>query len=121
RMASFRRSRARSARPWRTRLLLCAENLGKTFGGVRALEGVGLSIAPAAVHAVIGPNGAGKTTLLNVLSGMCRADTGSISLGKEDLSGKPPHAFAAAGVGRTFQNLQVFMNMTALENVTAGR
>ena len=69
-------------------MLLRAENLGKRFGGVSALEGVSLSLAPAAVHAVIGPNGAGKTTLLNVLSGVYRADTGTIFLGAEDL----PHA-----------------------------
>ena len=102
-------------------MLLRAENLGKRFGGVSALEGVSLSLAPAAVHAVIGPNGAGKTTLLNVLSGVYRADTGTIFLGAEDLSGKRPHEFAAAGIARTFQNLQVFMNMSALENVMTGR
>jgi branched-chain amino acid transport system ATP-binding protein len=102
-------------------LPLFAENLTKAFGGVRAIEGVSLSLTPAAVHAVIGPNGAGKTTLLNVLSGIYRADAGVIFLGEENLSHKQPHQFASAGIGRTFQNLQVFMNMTALENVMAGR
>jgi branched-chain amino acid transport system ATP-binding protein len=102
-------------------LLLRAESLAKSFGGVRAIEGVSLSVRPATVHAVIGPNGAGKTTLLNILSGIYRPDAGKITLGDENVTSKPPHAFAVAGIGRTFQNLQVFMNMTALENVMAGR
>ncbi len=102
-------------------MLLRAENLSRRFGGVSALEGVGLEIARGAVHAVIGPNGAGKTTLLNVLSGVYRPDSGRIRLEDEDLAGRPVHAFAAAGIGRTFQNLQIFFNMSALENVMVGR
>ncbi|MGE5640831.1 MAG: ABC transporter ATP-binding protein [Clostridia bacterium] len=102
-------------------MLLRAENLSRRFGGVSALEGVDLELARGAVHAVIGPNGAGKTTLLNVLSGVYRAHSGRIRLEGEDLASRPPHAFAAAGIGRTFQNLQVFFNMSALENVMAGR
>jgi branched-chain amino acid transport system ATP-binding protein len=101
-------------------LLLRAENLSKRFGGVRAVEGVDLAIAPGAVHSVIGPNGAGKTTLLNLLSGIYRPDEGKIFLEQREISSLPPHRFAAAGIGRTFQNLQVFMNMSALENVMAG-
>jgi branched-chain amino acid transport system ATP-binding protein len=88
---------------------------------VSALEGVDLALARGVVHAVIGPNGAGKTTLINILSGVYRPDTGSIVLGDADLTSRAPHEFAAAGVSRTFQNLQVFFNMTALENVMAGR
>jgi len=102
-------------------LLLRAENLSRRFGGVRALEAVDLELAAGAVHAVIGPNGAGKTTLLNVLSGIYRPDAGLIEFNKENLSGRAPHEFAAAGIARTFQNLQVFFNMSALENVMAGR
>jgi len=102
-------------------LLLRAEDLSKRFGGVTALETVDLEIERGAVHAVIGPNGAGKTTLLNLLSGVYRPDGGEIRLEGEDLTGRPPHEFAAAGVSRTFQNLQVFFNMTVLENVMAGR
>jgi branched-chain amino acid transport system ATP-binding protein len=102
-------------------LLLRAQNLGKHFGGVTALEGVDLALARGAVHAVIGPNGAGKTTLLNVLSGIYRPDSGSISFQDQDLTGKSPHQFASSGISRTFQNLQIFFNMTVLENVMTGR
>jgi branched-chain amino acid transport system ATP-binding protein len=102
-------------------LLLRAEDLGKRFGGIAALEAVDLDLSGGAVHAIIGPNGAGKTTLLNVLSGIYRADSGSILFDGAELTGKAPHEFAAAGVSRTFQNLQVFFNMTALENVMTGR
>jgi len=102
-------------------LLLRAENLTKRFGGVAALEAVSLGLEPGAVHAVIGPNGAGKTTLLNVLSGIYKPDSGTIFLDEGEITSLPPHRFAQAGVGRTFQNLQVFFNMTVLENVMAGR
>ena len=101
-------------------MLLRAENLSRRFGGVTALEAVDLALARDAVHAVIGPNGAGKTTLLNVLSGIYRPDSGEIRLGETSLAGRAPHEFAAAGIARTFQNLQVFFNMSALENVMAG-
>jgi branched-chain amino acid transport system ATP-binding protein len=102
-------------------LLLRARGLGKHFGGVAALEGIDLGLARGAVHAIIGPNGAGKTTLLNILSGIYQPDSGSIFLENQELTRKRPHEFAAAGVSRTFQNLQVFLNMTALENVMTGR
>jgi branched-chain amino acid transport system ATP-binding protein len=102
-------------------LLLCAENLTKRFGGVAAVDGVGFELERGAVHAVIGPNGAGKTTLLNMLSGIYKPDSGTIRLQGIDLTGSDPHEFARAGISRTFQNLQVFFNMTVLENVMAGR
>ena len=102
-------------------MLLHAENLGKRFGGVSALEAIDLALERGAVHALIGPNGAGKTTLLNILSGIYRPDGGEIFMEERNLTGKEPHEFAAAGVSRTFQNLQVFFNMTALENVMTGR
>jgi branched-chain amino acid transport system ATP-binding protein len=101
-------------------MLLRAENLSKRFGGVHAVRAVGLEIAAGAVHSIIGPNGAGKTTLLNMLSGIYRPDEGSIVFNASSLTGRQPHEFAAAGIARTFQNLQVFMNMSALENVMAG-
>ena len=101
-------------------MLLRAANLTKRFGGVHALQELDLEIAPGAVHSIIGPNGAGKTTLLNLLSGIYRADEGRIFLEERELSSLPAHEFAAAGIGRTFQNLQVFLNMSALENVMAG-
>ena len=101
-------------------MLLRAENLSKRFGGVHAVQAVDFEVAPGAVQSIIGPNGAGKTTLLNLLSGIYRPDEGSIDFNFVPLTGKPPHVFAAAGIGRTFQNLQIFFNMSALENVMAG-
>jgi len=101
--------------------LLAVENVSKAFGGVHAIEDVSFGISPRAVHSIIGPNGAGKTTLLNMLTGIYVPDSGSIRLAGRELRGEPAHCFAAAGIGRTFQNLQVFFNMTALENVMTGR
>ncbi|MFO1221651.1 MAG: ABC transporter ATP-binding protein [Burkholderiaceae bacterium] len=101
--------------------LLQVENVGKSFGGVRAVEGVSFAIQRGAVHSIIGPNGAGKTTLLNLLSGLNAPDAGRVTLDGVDVTGAPPHRLAAAGLGRTFQNLQVFFNMSALENVMVGR
>jgi len=101
--------------------LLAVTGLGKSFGGVRAVDGIDLAIGHGAVHSIIGPNGAGKTSLINMLSGVYRPDAGSIRLESRELAGEPAHGFAAAGIARTFQNLQVFFNMTALENVMTGR
>jgi branched-chain amino acid transport system ATP-binding protein len=101
--------------------LLVIEKLSKSFGGVRAIDDVSFEIRRGAVHSIIGPNGAGKTTLLNLLTGVYVPDAGRIRLDGRDITGLGPHQFAAAGIGRTFQNLQVFFNMTALENVMTGR
>ena len=101
--------------------LLAVQGLEKSFGGVKAIGGVDLRFERGAVHSIIGPNGAGKTSLINMLSGIYRPDRGSITLEGQELAGQPAHRFAAAGIGRTFQNLQVFFNMTALENVMTGR
>ena len=100
--------------------MLRAVSLAKRFGGVRAVQDVTLEIEPGAVHSIIGPNGAGKTTLLNLLSGIEQPDLGEILFDGNVLTGAPQHRFAAAGIGRTFQNLQIFFNMSALENVMAG-
>ena len=91
------------------------------FGGVRALDAVGLTVGRGQVFSIIGPNGAGKTTLLNMLTGIYRPSAGRIWVEAHELTGRTPHEFAAAGVGRTFQNLQIFFNMSTLENVMAGR
>ncbi|AMO22502.1 ABC transporter ATP-binding protein [Ramlibacter solisilvae] len=101
--------------------LLSVSGLAKSFGGLRAVDGVDLAISRGSVHSIIGPNGAGKTCLINMLSGVYRPDAGSIKLDGRELAGEPAHGFAAAGIARTFQNLQVFFNMTALENVMTGR
>ena len=100
---------------------LRVERLSKEFGGVHAVEDLSFEIRSGTVHSIIGPNGAGKTTLLNLLTGVYVPSAGRITFADRDLTGVPTHAFAAAGIGRTFQNLQIFFNMSALENVMAGR
>ena len=95
--------------------------LGSRYGRIPALAGVGLRVAAGELVALVGANGAGKTTLLNMLVGVYVPDSGQIRLTGRDLVGEPTHRFAAAGLGRTFQNLQIFFNMTALENVMTGR
>jgi branched-chain amino acid transport system ATP-binding protein len=100
---------------------LSVERLSKEFGGVRAIDDISFTIRPGTVHSIIGPNGAGKTTVLNLLTGVYAPSAGRVVFGERDLTGAPPHEFAAAGIGRTFQNLQIFFNMSALENVMTGR
>ena len=101
--------------------LLRVEGLGKKFGGVNAVEDLNFEIAPGAVYSIIGPNGAGKTTLLNLLTGVYQPSTGRIVFQEQDLTGRAPYVYARHGIARTFQNLQVFFNMSALENVMVGR
>jgi branched-chain amino acid transport system ATP-binding protein len=101
--------------------LLRVEQLGKEFGGVRAVDDLHFSIPAGKVFSIIGPNGAGKTTLLNLLTGVYLPSTGRIVLEERDLTGRAPYEFAACGIARTFQNLQLFFNMSALENVMVGR
>ncbi len=91
------------------------------FGGIHALTEADFVIAPGTVTSLIGPNGAGKTTMLNAITGMVPLAEGHIRLAGRDIAGLPPHQRAAAGVVRTFQNLEVFTSMTVLENVMAGR
>ncbi len=101
--------------------LLRVEGLSKEFGGVHAVADLEFSISAGAVFSIIGPNGAGKTTLLNLLTGIYTPTSGRIFLGEEELTHRAPFEYAACGIGRTFQNLQVFFNMSALENVMVGR
>jgi branched-chain amino acid transport system ATP-binding protein len=101
--------------------LLRAEALTREFGGVLAVADLAFEIEAGSVFSIIGPNGAGKTTLLNLLTGIYRPSSGRVLFDGRDLTGRAPHQFAAAGIARTFQNLQVFFNMTAAENVMAGR
>jgi branched-chain amino acid transport system ATP-binding protein len=101
--------------------ILAVSGLAKRFGGLRAIDDLSFEVAPGTVHAIIGPNGAGKTTLLNLLTGIYKPDAGRVVLAGRDVTGQPTHRWAAAGLGRTFQNLQVFFNMSALDNVMAGR
>jgi ABC-type branched-subunit amino acid transport system ATPase component len=90
------------------------------FGGVRALDGVTATAGPGAVTALIGPNGAGKTTLMNVVSGLVRPDRGTVRLLGRDVTRRRPHRIARLGLARTFQNLELFGDMTVLENVLVG-
>jgi branched-chain amino acid transport system ATP-binding protein len=101
--------------------LLRVESLSKEFGGVHAVQALEFEIPPRGVYSIIGPNGAGKTTLLNLLTGVYRPSAGRVWFSGRELTGRAPHQYAAAGIGRTFQNLQIFFNMSALENVMVGR
>lgn len=101
--------------------LLEIAGLGIDFGGVKAVDGVGFAAGAGEIVSVIGPNGAGKTTLFNMISGVYRPARGRVTLEGEDVTGLAPHRLAARGLSRTFQNLQVYLRMTALENVMAGR
>jgi branched-chain amino acid transport system permease protein len=100
--------------------ILEVKGLAKHFGGLRAVDDIDLAVAAGSVHALIGPNGSGKTTTLNLLSGIYRPTAGSIRLGGRDVAGLAPHLLAAAGIGRTFQNIRLFHSLTAFENVLIG-
>ncbi len=102
-------------------MMLEAERLSISFGGVRAIDNVSLAIEGGLVFSIIGPNGAGKTTLFNIFSGLYPPQDGNVRLAGEDVTGLPPHRLARRGLSRTFQNLQIFFRMTALENVMVGR
>jgi branched-chain amino acid transport system ATP-binding protein len=101
--------------------LLEATRIGKRFGGVQALQEVSFGIAADEVFGLIGPNGAGKTTLFNVLTGIYAPDEGRFSFAGRDITGLTPDRIAAAGIARTFQNIRLFANLSALENVMIGR
>ncbi len=100
--------------------LLDVTNLSIHFGGVKAVQDVSFSIDAGIVYAVIGPNGAGKTTLFNLITGVYKPTHGEIRLDGESIGGKSPDELARRGVARTFQNLQICMNMSAIENVMVG-
>ena len=100
--------------------LLRVENLSKEFGGIHAVEDLNFAINPGTIHSIIGPNGAGKTTLFNLITGVYTPTTGNIFFNDQDITSIPTYALAGAGVSRTFQNLQIFFNMSAVENVMVG-
>jgi branched-chain amino acid transport system permease protein len=100
--------------------LLSTRGLSKFFGGLKAVDGVDLTIRRNTVHALIGPNGSGKTTLLNVLNGIVRPTAGTIVLDGIDITRMPPHRRAGFGLGRTFQNIRLFGEMSVLDNVCVG-
>ncbi len=100
--------------------LLAVERLTRSFGGVRAVQDLSFAIPAGGMHSIIGPNGAGKTTLFNLVTGVLRPTRGSIRFKGEEIAGLPPERLAARGISRTFQNLQIFFNMSVLDNVLVG-
>ena len=101
-------------------LLLETQKLRKEFGGLVAVDDVDFTVPDGSIVSLIGPNGAGKTTFFNMLTGVYKPTMGRVLFAGEDLTGKPPHAYTQRGIGRTFQNIRLFQNMTALENVLVG-
>ncbi|HZN26403.1 MAG TPA: ABC transporter ATP-binding protein [Burkholderiales bacterium] len=101
--------------------LLVVSGVSKRFGGLAALDAVTLGVRRGEIFGLIGPNGAGKTTLFNVITGVYAPDTGEIRFCSGRVSGLKPHSIAERGIARTFQNIRLFANMTALENVMVGR
>src|SRR3984893_1360334 len=100
---------------------LAISGVSKHFGGVRAVEGVSLSVRRGGLVSVIGPNGAGKTSLLNMISGFYRPDAGSITFEGSDITRARPAQIARLGIARTFQNIALFGGMTVLDNIMLGR
>ena len=101
--------------------LLQIRQVAKRFGGVQALQAVSFSIARGEIFGLIGPNGAGKTTLFNLLTGIYTPDQGFFLLDERNITGLSPDQVAIAGIARTFQNIRLFANLSALENVMIGR
>jgi branched-chain amino acid transport system ATP-binding protein len=97
--------------------MLRVEDVSVRFGGIRALDGVSLTVGPGEVRGIIGPNGAGKTTLFNVITGVLKPAAGSVRLGDTELVGQPPEAICRLGVSRTYQKVRPFPRMTVLQNV----
>ena len=104
-----------------TETILKVANVSKRFGGLQALSDVGMEIKRGQVYGLIGPNGAGKTTFFNVLTGLYTPDSGTFELAGKPYTPSAVHEVAKAGIARTFQNIRLFAEMTALENVMVGR
>jgi branched-chain amino acid transport system ATP-binding protein len=100
--------------------LLETQRLRKEFGGLVAVDDVDFTVPENGIVSLIGPNGAGKTTFFNMLTGVYKPTAGRVVFAGEDMTSKPPHAFTHRGIGRTFQNIRLFQNMSALENVLVG-
>jgi len=101
--------------------LLSVDNVSKRFGGINALEAVSLTVEAGEIYGLIGPNGAGKTTLFNCMTGLYTVTSGAVRLEGAEVQDIPPHQIVKRGFARTFQNIRLFANMTALENVMVGR
>jgi branched-chain amino acid transport system ATP-binding protein len=100
--------------------LLTLRDLTIQFGGLRAVDGFSLEVLPGRIHSLIGPNGAGKTSVINAITGLYPAVSGSIRLEGDELLGRAPHEIAARGVTRTFQNVELFPDLSVLDNVLVG-
>ena len=100
--------------------LLQATGVRKEFGGLVAVDDVDFTVPPKSIVSLIGPNGAGKTTFFNMLTGLYKPTAGAVIFDGHNVTGKPPHTITKAGIGRTFQNIRLFPQMTALENVLVG-
>lgn len=101
--------------------IFAVENLTRRFGGLTALDGIGFSVGRESIFSIIGPNGAGKSTLFNCICGVYRPDNGRVLFQGEEITAEKPHRVARRGIGRTFQNLELFRNMTTMENLMLGR
>ena len=101
--------------------MLSVEDLSISFGGLDALSGLSLQVTEREIFALIGPNGAGKSTVFNVVTGLYRPSRGRVAFRGDDLLALAPHEIARRGVGRTFQNTEVFRQLTAIDNVLVGR
>lgn len=97
--------------------ILRINNLNKTFGGLNAVNNVCLNVNKGEIYGLIGPNGAGKTTIFNLITGIIESTNGSISFDGEELIGQKPHTIAQKGIGRTFQNIKLFGNLTVFDNI----
>jgi branched-chain amino acid transport system ATP-binding protein len=100
--------------------LLEAIGMRKEFGGLVAVSSVDFTIPEGAIVSLIGPNGAGKTTFFNMITGVYKPTSGVVLFAGDDITAKPPHAVTERGIGRTFQNIRLFQDMTSLENVLVG-
>jgi branched-chain amino acid transport system ATP-binding protein len=109
-----------AATPNENGTLLVADAVRKEFGGLIAVNDVDFTVPTGSIVSLIGPNGAGKTTFFNMLTGMYSPTSGRIVFDGVDVTDKPPHAITSLGIGRTFQNIRLFEQMTALENVLVG-
>lgn len=100
---------------------LVVSDLSLKFGGIKALDGLSFTVEPGTIHAVIGPNGAGKSSCFNVISGLYRANTGTVKLGDVDLTNMEPHKIADQGLGRAFQNIALAPHESVMDNLMVGR
>ena len=101
-------------------IVLKTENLGISFGGLKAVQDLNLEIRKGQLYGLVGPNGAGKTTVFNMITGVYKPTTGKFWLGGEDLTGKSQEAINHKGIARTFQNIRLFNNMSVIRNVMVG-